>query len=497
MKITGHRGGLRRVVGLIGLLGLIGWIGQVQAARPGGEMGKDWGDPAGQDCVDCHWTENPGLTKEWNDSQHGQAGVNCLDCHKAEKGDKDAFEHKKQMISIIVTPKDCARCHNTEFQEMDGSHHAKGGQILASLDNLLGEVVGGPAAVNAGCRQCHGAVVEIGKDGKPTPGTWPNTGIGRVNPDGSMGSCTACHGRHRFSRAQARTPDTCGKCHVGPDHPQIEIYNESKHGIIYRAKVDEMNLDSDKWVAGIDYTAAPTCATCHMSAGGEEGKTHNVGDRISWTLRPPISQKINLVKLENGDEFDVKEGSPLPKVGDEAKGSKVVEILTWKDRRGKMQEICAACHSAGVIEGHYKQFDDVVDLYNDKFAKPIAAIMGELKKAGYITGTPFDEKIEWTWWEIWHHEGRRARHGASMNGPDYTWWHGIYDVAKNTYFEWIPELKEVVHKKDGNEKFADAMLEKYFRPIDGHAWFFEGMNKEQLDKVRKGFEARYGKGALK
>jgi hydroxylamine dehydrogenase len=85
-------------------------------------------------------------------------------------------------------------------------------------------------------------IVEIGDDGKPTPGTWPNTGIGRINPDGSNGSCTACHGRHRFSKAQARTPDTCGKCHVGPDHPQIEVYNESKHGIIYRAKVDEMQV---------------------------------------------------------------------------------------------------------------------------------------------------------------------------------------------------------------------------------------------------------------
>lgn len=469
----------------------------VFAARPAGEIGKDWGDPAGQECVECHWTENPGLTQEWNHSQHGQAGVNCLDCHKAEKGDKDAFEHKKQLISIIVSPKDCSRCHKQEFEEMDGSHHSKAGQILASLDNLLGEVVGGPAAVNAGCRQCHGAKIEVGKDGKPSLETWPNTGIGRLNPDGSAGSCTACHGRHRFSKAQARTPDTCGKCHVGPDHPQIEVYNESKHGIIYRAKVDEMNLESDKWVAGVDYSAAPTCATCHMSRGGDQPKTHNVGERISWTLRPPISQKINLVKLANGDEFDVKEGGAIPKVGDEAKGSKVIQVLTWKDRREKMAEICAACHSEGVIDGHYKQFDDVVELYNEKFAKPIAAIMGELKKAGYTTPGPFDEEIEWTWWEIWHHEGRRARHGASMNGPDYTWWHGLYEVAKHTYFKWIPELKEVVMKKDGNEKFADAMLDKYFKPIDGHSWYFEGMSKEQIDKVRKGFEERYGKGALK
>ncbi|MCU7932644.1 MAG: cytochrome C552 [Candidatus Thiodiazotropha sp. (ex Codakia rugifera)] len=469
------------------------------AARPSGEIGKDWGNPKGQECVECHWQEDPGLTKEWNNSQHGQSGVNCLDCHATEEGDTDAFEHEGQMISIIVTPKDCSKCHSVEFDEMDGSHHSHAGRILASLDNLLGEVVGGPAAVNVGCRQCHGAKVEIGKDGKPTGDTWPNTGIGRLNPDGSEGSCTACHGRHRFSKAQARTPDTCGKCHVGPDHPQIEVYNESKHGIIYRAKVDEMNLESDKWEAGVDYSAAPTCATCHMSNGGGQKKTHNVGDRISWNLRSPISNKINLVRLDNGQEFDVPEGKPLPKVGDKpkkGKGATVVEVVTWKERRGMMQDVCLACHSESVVKGHYHQLDNLVDLYNEKFARPIKSIMGELKKAGYITKSPFDDKIEWTWWEIWHHEGRRARHGASMMGPDYAWWHGIYDVAKHTYLKFIPELKEVVKKKDGNEKFADAMLDKYFRPIDGHAWYFDGMSKEAIDKVRKGFEDRYGKGSL-
>ena len=486
----------RWVVGFLVLYGFAA-LSTAYAARPGGEIGKDWGKKEGEECVECHASESPGLYWEWNNSAHGQAGVNCLDCHQAQKGDVDAYEHKEALISVIVTPKDCSRCHTTEFEEMDGSHHAKGGQILASLDNLLGEVVGGPEAVNAGCRQCHGAKVEIGENGQPTPGTWPNTGIGRINPDGSLGSCTACHGRHRFSRAQARTPDTCGKCHVGPDHPQIEVYNESKHGIIYRAKMDEMNLESDKWVAGIDYSATATCATCHMSAAPGEGKTHNVGERISWTLRPPISTKINLVKLENGDEFDVKEGGEIPKVGDEAKGSKVVEVLTWEDRRAKMMQVCFACHSEGTVEGHYSQFDGVVNLYNDKFAKPIAAIMAEAKDRGYITPAPFDDKLEWIWWEIWHHEGRRARHGASMNGPDYTWWHGIYDVAKHTYFGFIPELKSVSMKKDGNEKFADEMLEKHFKPIDGHAWYFEGMSKEAIDKVRAGFEARYGKGALK
>ena len=222
-----------------------------------------------------------------------------------------------------------------------------------------------------------------------------------------------------------------------------------------------------------------------------------MGRAISWTLRPPISSKINLVRLEDGQEFDVPEGKEVPKVGDKAKDSTVIEVVTWQERRNKMQDVCASCHSDSVIKGHYSQFDNLVELYNEKFAKPIAAIMDELKKEGYISKSPFDEQIEWTWWEIWHHEGRRARHGASMMGPDYAWWHGIYDVAKHTYFKFIPELKEVAMKKDGNEKFADAMLEKYFKPIDGHTWYFEGMSKDMLDKVRKGFEDRYGKGALK
>jgi hypothetical protein len=100
--------------------------------------------------------------------------------------------------------------------------------------------VGGAAAVATGCRQCHGSNIRVLKDGRLDPETWPNTGIGRINPDGSKGSCSACHTRHRFSKEQARRPDACGKCHLGPDHPQIEVYQESKHGVLYQAFRDKM-----------------------------------------------------------------------------------------------------------------------------------------------------------------------------------------------------------------------------------------------------------------
>ena len=26
---------------------------------------------------------------------------------------------------------------------------------------------------------------------------------------------------------------------------------------------------------------------------------------------------------------------------------------------------------------------------------------------------PFEHQVQWVFWELWHHEGRRARHGAT------------------------------------------------------------------------------------
>ena len=80
-------------------------------------------------------------------------------------------------------------------------------------------------------------LARTGGENKPVidPDTWPNSGIGRLNPDGSRGTCHACHSRHAFEAKLSRSPENCGKCHMGPDHPQIEIYNESKHGIAFHA----------------------------------------------------------------------------------------------------------------------------------------------------------------------------------------------------------------------------------------------------------------------
>ncbi len=421
---------------------------------------KLYGAPEGQVCIKCHELKTPGLYKMWRLGRMGQSGVNCYDCHKAEKktdktpGKPDGFDHRGFWISTIVSPKDCSKCHKDQFDQQQASHHAKAADILNSLDNYLGSVVGGPAAVANGCRQCHGSNVRVLANGQLDPITWPNTGIGRINPDGSKGSCAACHTRHRFSKEQARRPDACGKCHLGPDHPQMEVFQESKHGILYQAYRDKLNMNRDEWIVGVDYQDAATCATCHISATPNQLATHEVGARISWTLRPPVS----------------------------------IKLTEWKARRDRMQDVCRQCHSDFMVNSFYTQFDDLVDLYNNKFAIPATNIRNKLREMGKISKTDFADKIDWTYYELWHHEGRRARHGAAMMGPDYTWWHGLYEVSKHFYENFIPEVERIMGSKDA----AAPMLNEYVFKNPMHKWYKEGMSKEDLQKLEQFYQQRYG-----
>ena len=404
-------------------------------------------------CMTCHKEKSPGIYKQWQKSKHAEHNVTCLSCHAAESGDKDAFNHEGALIATLVTPKDCGTCHTREADEVNRSYHATAGHILQSKDAYLAYVGGGTPAVVAGCESCHGGVMEIDKNSPNmlSSKTWPNSGIGRINPDGSLGSCTACHTRHVFSKAQARQPEACSKCHLGPDHPQKEIYEESKHGNAYYTNKDDMNLKSDSWVVGVDYYEAPTCATCHMSATPKQKLTHDVGDRISWTLRPPVSKyKENHVQ-----------------------------------KRKNMKDVCAACHTERFMDGHFVQFDALVRLYNEKFAKPATAIMKIInsKKLKHNNAN-FANDIDWIYWELWHHEGRRARHGAAMMGPDYTWWHGIYDVIHNFYFEFIPAAKEF------NDPDVNVAIDKLMKDDPMHQWFLTKTTAELKESIKNGEMAK-------
>ncbi len=384
-------------------------------------------------CMTCHKDKSPGIYKQWFASSHARHDVTCLDCHQAKRGDKDAYMHYDARIATLVTPMDCGRCHEKEMKEVDASHHATAALILDSNDAYLAHVAGGEPVAIQGCENCHGSKVKIDpkSPNRLSRATWPNSGIGRLNPDGSKGSCTPCHTRHSFSKAQARQPEACSKCHLGPDHPQKEIYEESKHGNAYYTHKEDMNLKADRWVVGQDYFEAPTCASCHMSATRKQKVTHDVGARISWNLRAPISRKQK----------------------------------NWEQKRKNMEDVCTNCHGQSFADGHYYQLDATVKLYNEKFAKPATKIMNLIKKRNLLENpAAFSNKIEWTYWELWHHEGRRARHGAAMFGPDYTWWHGFYEVAQHFYFKFIPEARDL---KDPE---VNAAIDKLLKDDPMHQW---------------------------
>lgn len=114
----------------------------------------------------------------------------------------------------------------------------------------------------------------------------------------------------------------------------------------------------------------------------------------------------------------------------------------------------------------YAQFDAGVNLYNEKFGRPAKEAMDKLKTDGKLTATPFDEKIEWTFYELWHHEGRRARHG-------------FYEVAKHFYTKFIPELKEL------EPKLASKIL-----AMEEHRWK-KGLSKEDIAKTLEFYKERY------
>jgi hydroxylamine dehydrogenase len=443
-------------------------------------------------CIACHKEHSPALYQQWGMSKHFRANVACFECHSANTADPDAYQHYGQTIAVLVTPKDCSRCHSKEVEEFSGSRHAKAGRILGSLDNTLAEVVEGnhgfktegmpggkSAAAVSGCWQCHGAEVKVLPEGKLDPTTWPNSGIGRINPDGSEGSCNACHTTHAFSAAQARYPDTCGKCHLGPDHPQKEIYAESKHGASFFANVNHMNLDNPKWVVGEDYSSAPTCATCHMSATRKQGVTHDVGMRISWNNRPEISIRPEVA--------DAKLGLP---------GANI----PWQTRRKNMMDVCINCHDNMWVKNFYVQYDAFIDLYNTKFATPGKALY-ELAKP-LLNPVQFSNELDYTWYELWHHEGRRARHGTSMMAPDYSHWHGTYEVAKKFYTEMVPQLQHLIaaniSSPDAKKAGAAAELKTKLEAVlnsDDHKWFIGKMNPEEaaqrqqeLDEFRKRYQ---------
>jgi ribosomal protein S20 len=410
----------------------------------------------GASCVECHAKLTPGHVADWKESRHGHVGVSCIDCHMVKKDNPmagqncDGVKGTDVYISVLVSPKTCGRCHPNEVTEFQHSGHARAALQIKSkkgMQDLIHKyegrnhpkLSGTPDAT--GCMQCHGTVIEV-KDGRPTAQTWPNYGIGNVYPDGSVGNCKSCHSGHKFSIEEARKPAACASCHLGPDHPDIEIYNNSMHGHIFNSEGATWKYDSapDAWEPG-DYRA-PTCATCHMSGIGSLKSTHNVSRRLRWNIWAPISKH-----RDGGYETAATE---YMKTGKMTKGNPLAGNPKGSDAaRAEMEQVCKACHVSTHTKNFFKMADMHVELYNT-YAKDAKKMIDTLNKKGLIKKDKWADSAFKIWYHLWHHQGRRMRQGALMGAPDYAHWHGVFELQQN-----IRELEIIYNKRMKTGKIED------------------------------------------
>ena len=352
-------------------------------------------------CVECHQKENPGIIQQYHDSKHSGQGVQCLDCHKPVAGQETMTkEHYKVAIVAAPTPNNCARCHATEVKEFGNSDHAaKSWYSVEGAKNFTPAELAKNHLLDANGQPINGGNANpvfnlIGKDASAQSCEVCHA-IGQKNQDGSFGDCTKCHLSHTFDVAQARQPETCAQCHLGPDHPQAEIYNESAHGAYYQANKDKFNMNAPAGTLTVKDFPVPTCAVCHMSAFGSVKGTHDVGERLKWNLTPEIANVRT-----NGAQNEAT-----------------------------MNSVCLNCHVQSFITDVMNKADTTINLTNQNVTKG-KAIISDLRSSGLLGTKPFGSPLDFTYFELWHHEGRRARFGAVMGGPDFVNWQGIYEQQK-------------------------------------------------------------------
>ncbi len=458
-------------------------------------------------CIGCHKQYTPGIVYDWLRSRHSKYSpdegmkrselekrisaksvadnlksvvVGCFECHGLNTDKhQDSFSHFGNKINVVVSPNDCAVCHPEEVKQYKGTkkYHAYGNLMNNPVYHALAVTSTGlvtyengkllqkspsDKTLNETCLGCHGTEVKVKGMKKikssmgdleisvPDLTNWPNQGVGRINPDDSLGACSSCHPRHEFSIEMARKPYTCAQCHLEPDVPAYNVYKESKHGNIYESiGENKWNFEAVPWKIGKDFNA-PTCATCHNSlVVRPDGKviaerTHDFSERLwvrifglIYTHPQPKSGDTTIIK--NAD------GLPLPVT---FTGKLAEEYLISKSeaekRMKKMKNVCSSCHNTDWIDGHFSKMDNTIK-ETDEMTKAATLLLVDAWNKGLADNkNPFDEPIERKWVQQWLFYGNSTRYSSAMSGaPDYaTFKYGWWELTKN-----LQEMKSYFGEK--------------------------------------------------
>lgn len=440
---------------ILGLLALPGFLGcQKGKALGPGSLDFTWhkeeppqGVQTDDSCITCHAHVTPGLVRDFLESAMGKPGVqNPAMAQEVQQVQGSAIDHftcarcHGNDHTTIVTDRGrvpestCGSCHDRIYKEhVNGGHSYGPGPAGLGINwerNIgvphYGQMPG--KVMEISCDACH-------KVAGATDDRYWDSKQHRYKDKSTLtyrNGCVSCHTRHRFSLEEARKPEACATCHMGPDHPNYEAYILSKMGSIYYTRGKDwdwsQHLAEAKW-------AAPTCAYCHMLVVERDGKkwsTHNMSRKIIWGMgtQAAVGITANLAETPEG-----------------------------KEKRGEMVRVCSQCHSSRfafeylrAADQHKMAGDALVleakkileRLYNDKIidirkrAKS-PGVVGEAHKFVAINsphtgifwpaGLYYDvTPIEREYFEMFFFNNLKAYKGAFHMSPDYAWWYGYAET---------------------------------------------------------------------
>ena len=431
--------------------------------------------PAGEQepgsCADCHRDRNPTIVRQFEASGMGMPGaqnplvewpqkqLTCADCHGT---DHTVISRTKGRVPEAT----CGACHQQIFQDhvLDAGHSYGPGPAGIGINWERNYAVPHYAqmprkVMEMGCDPCHAQA------GATADSLWSDSLMQYIDTSSLTyrNGCIGCHTRHAFSLEEARKPESCHTCHMGPDHPNYEAYTSSKHGSIYQARGDAWDWTTPMPEATYE---APTCAYCHMvyvdSVGGRRS-SHNMTRKIIWGM------------------------------GVQPAGGALEDIVVTAENRAKRNEmirVCVTCHSEVKAREYLRSADAhklagdalVVEargilegLYDDGLIDPShGSLAAGLLQGPRFTATELPTEfaqhwpaglyfnvsaIEREYFDMFFFSNLKSYKGAFHMSPDYAWWYGYADV--------LGHLARIRDEDDAIRDFAATKNRALFMLITG------------------------------
>ncbi len=391
-------------------------------------------------CLPCHAGLHPLIVQQFGGAAMGKAGtqnprviyplrqLTCANCHGT---DHDVIMASKGRVPETI----CGGCHAAIYQEhvVDAGHSYGPGP--GGLGINWERNIGVPhykemprKVMEMGCDVCHSQA------GASDDKYWSDQEQKYVDTSSLpyRNGCIACHTRHAFNLTEARKPEACHTCHMGPDHPNYECYESSKHGSIYSARGAGWD-----WTVPLDQAKyeTPTCAYCHMlyvDSTGTRRASHNMTRKIIWGM------------------------------GVQAASGQIADLVIQPENRAKRNEmvkVCLICHSEDRAR-EYLRSADAHKLAGDALVVEARGILAGLYKdglvrpgrgqasAGLLPGPRFSAielpggiaqhsptslyydvtPVEREYFDLFFFSALKSYKGAFHMSPDYAWWYGYADV---------------------------------------------------------------------